>query len=143
MHVAGKHIVIPVESQIIKATHLLTSPGLFIFLVAAYIIAFAFLTRTHFVTREGAYIDCLYTYWLANDQCGLNGQNCPFDSPTFEFRCPAKCDITKLQNPRTVGNQAATLVPLIVGGGDPNKTYRGDSFVCSAAIQAYALPSRV
>jgi hypothetical protein len=28
------------------------------------------------------------------------------------------------------------FVPLIVGGGDTNFTYRGDSFLCAAAIQA-------
>ena len=136
VRVAGKHVVVPIESQIIKTTRLFTSPALFIVLVAAYIIAFAFLTRSQFLTREGAYIDCLYTYWLANNQCGLNGQDCPYDSPTFEFRCPARCDGANLQNPRTVGNQATSFVPLIVGGGDSNQTFRGDSFVCPAAIQA-------
>ena len=29
------------------------------------------------------------------------------------------------------------FVPLIVGGGDTDGTYRGDSFVCAAALQAY------
>jgi hypothetical protein len=138
VQVAGKHVVVPIESLIIKATRPLTSPALFILLAAAYIIAFAFFSRSNsFLTPEDAYIGCLSTYWLANDQCGLNGQDCgPFDNSTFEFRCPAQCDTAILQNPRTVGNQQTAFVPLIVGGGDSNQTYRGDSFICPAAIQA-------
>jgi hypothetical protein len=30
-------------------------------------------------------------------------------------------------------------VPLIVGGGDNNRTYRGDSFICAAAIQSLVI----
>lgn len=58
----------------------------------------------------------------------------------MDFRCPAQCLDAILQNPRTVGNIQAVYVPLIVGGGDLNKTYRGDSFICPAAIQAYCFP---
>ena len=28
-------------------------------------------------------------------------------------------------------------VPLVVGGGDEQKTYRSDSFICAAAVHAY------
>jgi len=28
------------------------------------------------------------------------------------------------------------FVPLIVGGGDSQKTYRADSFICASAVQA-------
>ncbi|KAG6818053.1 hypothetical protein H0H87_009208 [Tephrocybe sp. NHM501043] len=38
-------------------------------------------------------------------------------------------------NPRTVGGDQVAFVPLIVGGGDEQHTYRGDSFVCAAANQ--------
>lgn len=105
-------------------------------------IAFGFFSRSQsFLTPEDAYIGCVSTFWLANNQCGLDGQECgPYDNSTFEFRCPAKCDTSILQNPRTVGNQQTAFVPLIVGGGDSNKTYRGDTFICPAAIQAYFLP---
>jgi hypothetical protein len=138
IHVAGKHLLFPIESLIIKATRPLTSPALFVVLAVAYIVALAFLSRSNsFLTPEDSYIGCLSTYWLANDKCGLNGENCgPFDNFTFEFRCPAHCDTSILQNPRTIGNQQTALVPLIVGGGDLDQTYRGDSFICPAAIQA-------
>ncbi|KAI0321382.1 hypothetical protein OF83DRAFT_1198957, partial [Amylostereum chailletii] len=77
------------------------------------------------------------TYWLANNQCGLNGDQCgPFENVTFDFRCPAQCSNTVLSNPRTVGNEDIAFQPLIVGGGDENSTYRGDSFICAAAVQA-------
>ena len=61
----------------------------------------------------------------------------PFSNATFDFRCPAQCASVVLQNPRTVGVEQVDFVPLIVGGGDSDGTYRGDSFVCAAALQAY------
>ncbi|KAG6841943.1 hypothetical protein C0991_005123 [Blastosporella zonata] len=39
------------------------------------------------------------------------------------------------KNPRTVGDEQAAFVPLIVGGGDEHNTYRGDTFICAAANQ--------
>lgn len=64
----------------------------------------------------------------------------PFNTDAFDFRCPAQCDNVILQNPRTVGDEQIAFKPLIVGGGDSNGTYRGDSFICAAAIQAYVGP---
>ena len=43
---------------------------------------------------------------------------------------------TTLQNIRTVGDIEVEYVPLVVGGGDSNQTYRGDSFICAAGIHA-------
>ncbi|KAF7436684.1 hypothetical protein PC9H_003517 [Pleurotus ostreatus] len=137
--VKGHHIKLPIESSWTRITRPLRNPWLFALLVAAYIIGFALLTRQQwFLTPASSFIGCTATYWTANDGCGLNGDLCgPFDDgSTFDFRCPAQCADVILQNPRTIGNQQMTLVPLIVGGGDDNGTYRGDSFICSAATQA-------
>jgi hypothetical protein len=138
IHIAGKHIIAPIESNVIKATRPLTSPWLFAVLVAAYIIGFAFFSRAQsFLTPAESSISCTSTYWLANNNCGQDGQACgPFDDTSFDFRCPAQCENVILQNARTVGNQQLAFEPLLVGGGDDNRTYRGDSFICSAAIQA-------
>lgn len=93
-----------------------------------------------FLTPPESYVGCTSTYWLANNQCGLNGEACgPFNDTAFEFRCPAQCSNVILQNPRTVGDEQIAFIPLIVGGGDENRTYRGDSFICAAAVQAYVL----
>jgi hypothetical protein len=115
-----------------------TSPWLLLLLGAAYIISFAFLSRAQsFLTPASSWVDCTSVYWSPNNGCGLDGQACaPFENSTFDFRCPAQCNSVVLQNPRTVGNEQVDFVPLIVGGGDGNKTYRGDSFVCAAATQA-------
>ena len=138
IHLAGKHIIASVESNIIKATRPLKSPWLFVVLVAAYIISFAFFSRAQsFITPAQSFIGCTSTYWLANNGCGQDGQACgPFDSSSFDFRCPAQCENVILQNPRTVGNEQIAFKPLLVGGGDGNGTYRGDTFICAAAIQA-------
>ncbi|KAF8203711.1 hypothetical protein BJ912DRAFT_870968 [Pholiota molesta] len=138
MTIAGRHIVIPIESIVIKTTKSLTSPWLFVFFAAAYIIGFAFFARAQsFLTPEDSFIGCTSTYWLANNGCGQDGSTCaPFDNSTFDFRCPAQCNNVILQNPRTVGDEQIAFKPLIVGGGDSNRTYRGDSFICAAAIQA-------
>jgi LCCL domain len=107
-------------------------------LVAAYIISFAFFSRAQsFITPAQSFIGCTSTYWLANNGCGQDGQDCdPFDNSSFDFRCPAQCENVILQNPRTVGNEQIAFKPLLVGGGDDNGTYRGDTFICAAAIQA-------
>lgn len=129
---------LPLEPVAIRATQPFTSPWLLLILGAAYIVAFAFFARAQFfLTPSDSFITCTSTYWEANDGCGLDGQSCtPFDNSTFDFRCPAQCKAVVLANPRTVGNAQVDLVPLIVGGGDANGTYRGDSFVCAAAVHA-------
>ena len=127
------------ETGLLRYTRPFTSKWLLAVLVAAYIIALSFLTRAqYYLIPSDAWIGCTSTYWLANDGCGLDGDSCaPFDNSSLDFRCPAQCTSVVLANPRTIGNISVDNVPLIVGGGDTNKTYRGDSFICSAAVQAY------
>ncbi|KAF8647913.1 hypothetical protein AX16_006445 [Volvariella volvacea WC 439] len=136
--IKGRRIVFPLEANILRLTRPITAPWIFIIVCAAYIIGFAFFARAQaFLTPAESFIGCTSTYWAANDGCGLNGELCtPFDNSSFEFRCPAQCDIVILQNPRTVGHEQVVFQPLIVGGGDANKTYRGDTFICAAALQA-------
>ncbi|PCH33755.1 hypothetical protein WOLCODRAFT_94109 [Wolfiporia cocos MD-104 SS10] len=126
------------EPALIRVTRLFTDARLFVILAAGYIIAFAFFSRAQsFLTPADSFISCTATYWAANNGCGLNGEDCaPFNGSTFDFRCPAQCSGVVLQNPRTVGDQQVEWVPLIVGGGDENRTYRGDTFICAATIQS-------
>ncbi|KAH8102430.1 hypothetical protein BXZ70DRAFT_928537 [Cristinia sonorae] len=133
---SGRRIAL--ESAWIRLTRRFTAPWLFCLLAIGYIIGFAFFSRTQsFLVPAESFIGCTSTYWLANDGCGLDGQACgPFDfNSSFDFRCPAQCKSVILQNPRTVGDEQTAFVPLIVGGGDENRTYRGDTFICAAAIQ--------
>jgi hypothetical protein len=138
-----RRLDLPIEEWLIKATRKLTAPWLIVLLGAAYIIALAFFAREQsFLTPAESFIGCTATYWIANDGCGLDGQLCAsFDDPTFDFRCPAQCSNVILQNPRTIGDEQIAFKPLLVGGGDPNKTYRGDSFICAAAVQACVVNS--
>lgn len=133
-----RRLDLPIEEWLIKATRKLTAPWLIVLLGAAYIIALAFFSREQsFLTPAESFIGCTATYWIANDGCGLDGQICaPFDNSTFDFRCPAQCSNVILQNPRTIGDEQTAFKPLLVGGGDSNRTYRGDSFICAAAVQA-------
>ncbi|KAF2876518.1 hypothetical protein BDV95DRAFT_560958 [Massariosphaeria phaeospora] len=79
---------------------------------------------------------------LDSPSCGLDGRNClPFDDSTFAFSCPADCAGVQLLNPRTVGDEQIVYRPLVVGGApepaeDGHFPYRGDSFICPAAIHA-------
>lgn len=74
--------------------------------------------------------------------CGVDGRNClPFDESSFAFNCPADCAGVEVLNPRAIGNQSIVYRPLVVGGTQDNATddtlvYRGDSFICGAAIHA-------
>ncbi|KAH8120209.1 LCCL domain-containing protein [Phellopilus nigrolimitatus] len=138
-YAGNKHWTLALEPALLRCTpRLFTSKWLLTALAAGYIIALSFLVRTQsFITPSSSWLGCTSTYWLANDGCGLDGQSCePFDSSSLDFRCPAQCTSTVLANPRTIGDIEVDGVPLIVGGGDENKTYRGDSFICSAAVHA-------
>ncbi|CAN9406908.1 unnamed protein product [Alternaria alternata] len=73
------------------------------------------------------------------ESCGPDGRNCfPFSNASFAFNCPAGCSSAQVLNPRAIGPQVINYRSLIVGGapGPENDAlvYRGDSFICSAAI---------
>lgn len=87
-------------------------------------------------------VTCGATYWTSGNSCGLYGSLCrPFDHGSLAFRCPASCSSYKVLNPRAVGTQEIIYQPFVIGGtpsNSPNGTavYRGDSFICQAAIHA-------
>jgi hypothetical protein len=86
-------------------------------------------------------IGCGNTFWVSGNQCGLDGDDCrPFNGSGFAFKCPASCSTYSVLNPRAVGTQEVIYQPLIIGGpngsNDSNAIYRGDSFICGAAIHA-------
>ncbi|CAN9392889.1 unnamed protein product [Alternaria alternata] len=64
----------------------------------------------------------------------------PFSNASFAFNCPAGCSSAQVLNPRAIGPQVINYRSLVVGGapGPENDAlvYRGDSFICSAAIHA-------
>ncbi|KAI0697124.1 hypothetical protein BC835DRAFT_1270809 [Cytidiella melzeri] len=126
------------EPALVRATRHLQSPWFFAVFAAAYIVALAFLAREQaWLTPPEDYIGCTSVWWTQNAGCGLDGVDCtPFANASFSFRCPAQCASVTLHNPRTVGNERVNFVPLLVGGGDPEVTYRGDSFICAAAVQS-------
>ena len=81
----------------------------------------------------------------AGNSCGLNGNRCrPFDNATLAFRCPANCRQTKVLNPHAVGDQEFNYQHFVIGGPTaaeensttPDTVYRGDSFICQAAIHS-------
>ncbi|KDN39566.1 LOW QUALITY PROTEIN: hypothetical protein RSAG8_08722, partial [Rhizoctonia solani AG-8 WAC10335] len=126
------------ESWWLKHSHPFRQRWILILFCAVYIIGLAFISRANsFLTPVESFLDCTSTYWLKDDGCGLNGQSCsPFTGPDFEFRCPGDCLSVTLANPRAVGATELVYTSLVVGGGDGNRTYRGDSWICPAAIQA-------
>ncbi|KAL9093649.1 MAG: hypothetical protein Q9159_000178 [Coniocarpon cinnabarinum] len=86
---------------------------------------------------------CTDSFWDKNNGCGLDGNDCrPFENSTFAFRCQANCLHTQILNPYAIGDQVVAYKPLVIGGpSDPSTSvescvYRGDSFICSAAIHA-------
>ncbi|KAL6302145.1 hypothetical protein BKA93DRAFT_900915 [Sparassis latifolia] len=138
LHTGRRSYSLALEPALIRVTRPFTSPWLFIILTIGYIIAVAFISRAQsFLTPADSFVSCTATYWSANNGCGLDGQDCmPFSNSSFNFRCPAQCSSVVLENPRTVGDVKVDYIPLIVGGGDVNETYRGDTFICAAAIQS-------
>ncbi|KAH7104215.1 hypothetical protein BKA62DRAFT_498436 [Auriculariales sp. MPI-PUGE-AT-0066] len=133
---------IPVESFLRRWTQPLTNPFIVSLFAAGYIIGLAFLTRqSWFLTPADALIGCTATYWPDEGTCGLGGSACmPSSNTPFDFRCAAQCATVILSDARPVGTEEVAFVPFVVGGGDRQEgssgTYRGDSFLCQAAIHA-------
>ena len=74
--------------------------------------------------------------------CGRNGSACrPFHDSPFAFRCPADCRDAKIYSPETIGDMEYNYRSIVVGGtaasdNESSPAYRGDSFICAAAIHA-------
>lgn len=84
-------------------------------------------------------IGCGTTYWGSDNACGIDGNDCrPFNGSGFPFRCSGNCESYHILNPRAVGDQEVNYRSLVVGGPseDEEAVYRGDSFICAAAIHA-------
>ncbi|KAI9892435.1 MAG: hypothetical protein M1814_001392 [Vezdaea aestivalis] len=91
---------------------------------------------------EPTHVSCLASYWARGNQCGVDGNECrPFNNSVFAFRCPANCIKTHVNNPRAVGRNEVIYAPFVIGGPQDqtnvsSSIYRGDSFLCGAAIHA-------
>ncbi|KAF2133920.1 hypothetical protein P153DRAFT_281094 [Dothidotthia symphoricarpi CBS 119687] len=85
-------------------------------------------------------LSCVAQLWPNPQSCGLDGRNClPFDDSAFPFNCPAGCTSAQVLNPRAIGDKVINYRSLVVGGasdvsGNDALIYRGDSFICAAAI---------
>ncbi|CAK7226177.1 hypothetical protein SCUCBS95973_006111 [Sporothrix curviconia] len=117
-------------------------------LLGLWLLTFSLVMRSGIIAGEMADwgipgdIGCGNTYWVPGNMCGLDGSACrPFNGSGFAFRCPATCGGYQVLNPRAVGDKEIIYSTLVVGGpgsglhGDKH-IYRGDSFICSAAIHA-------
>ncbi|KHE84637.1 hypothetical protein GE21DRAFT_10135 [Neurospora crassa] len=106
------------------------------------------------------HLDCVSTFWGPGNECGVDGERCkPFGNVSFAFRCPADCRQVQVLNPRWVGGQEVVYKPWVIGGGDygdgsaaggltaastetetetgtETRVYRGNSFICQAAMHA-------
>ncbi|KAF2263629.1 hypothetical protein CC78DRAFT_568943 [Lojkania enalia] len=90
-------------------------------------------------------LSCIARLWPDSQSCGIDGRNClPFDDASFAFSCPADCSRAHVLNPRTIGDEQIIYRSLVVGGTPDasegsQDVYRGDSFICGAAIHAGVL----
>lgn len=119
----------------------------------AWVVAFGLLLSLHRLPSDidghgpPVRLSCVDSLWPSEEYCGLDGRNCqPFANTSFPFHCPANCASAQVLNPRTVGNESYNYRPLVIGGpaslglddlGTSISTswaYRGDSFICGAAI---------
>ncbi|OCK79241.1 hypothetical protein K432DRAFT_330535 [Lepidopterella palustris CBS 459.81] len=93
-------------------------------------------------------LSCISRLWPSSGDCGLNGDECrPFENQSFDFRCPAYCRDVKVLNAYAIGAEEINYRSLVIGGptepGDKfMNIYRGDSFICGAAIHAGIIDDR-
>lgn len=120
---------------------------LVLFYLSIWIVTFALVKRRDTIASEiegwgtPQTIGCGVTYFGAGNVCGLDGSECrPFNGSGFPFRCRANCESYHVLNPRAVGDKEVIYSPMVIGGpgtnGSDEPVYRGDSFVCAAAIHA-------
>ncbi|EJT77576.1 LCCL domain-containing protein [Gaeumannomyces tritici R3-111a-1] len=86
-----------------------------------------------------ATIGCGTSWWPSDGSCGIDGVYCrPFNNTGFAFRCPANCASYRVLNPRAVGDQEVIYQSMVIGGprDDGQVLYRGDSYICGAALHA-------
>lgn len=125
---------------------------LFIFYLGLWFMTFTLMFRkSQFATEIEHWgvpvnLGCGDAYWVRNNKCGLDGNLCrPFNGSGLAFRCPASCDTFEVKNPRAVGDQEIIYAPVVVGGpadgNDTSPVYRGDSFVCVAALHSGLIDS--
>lgn len=82
-------------------------------------------------------LSCADSFWDP-EECGIEGVNCePFSDHHVAFHCPANClrDGAVTGKPHLAGGQEVLNKPLVIGG----PIYRGDSYICPAAIHAGAV----
>lgn len=118
---------------------------LLFFYFSIWIVTFVLVKRKGTIATEIAgwgepqSISCGITYWGSGNSCGIDGSDCrPFNGSGFPFRCSADCESYHVLNPHAVGDQEIVYRSLVIGGGQSNgaPTYRGDSYICAAAIHA-------
>lgn len=103
----------------------------FIFLVRA-----SFFTTEHFSEGTPNWIGATDSWWYEDTGCGVNATGCTTTPGyTYVFRCPSQALNVELLNPYAIGAESILYDPLVVGGFDSEKTYRGDSWICASAIQ--------
>lgn len=117
---------------------------LLFFYFSIWLITFTLVKRQGTIATEiagwGAPVDisCGASYWSSGNDCGLDGNDCrPFNNSGFAFRCRGSCNSYHVLNPHAVGDQEAIYRSIVVGGPTGDETYyRGDSYICGAAIHA-------
>ncbi|KAF2206039.1 LCCL domain-containing protein [Delitschia confertaspora ATCC 74209] len=125
-----------------------------IFMFAVWVTAFVtIISHLNLPKDIGGYgapvrLSCIARFWSDSRSCGLDGQNClPFNDHRLAFSCPSDCGRVKVLNPYTIGAEQIIYQSLVVGG-TPNVSnanemvYRGDSFICAAAIHAGAIDDK-
>ncbi|KAM0435153.1 hypothetical protein ACHAPT_003243 [Fusarium lateritium] len=133
-----------VERFIPKSKH---RAWLVFFYLSIWVVTFVLVKRQDTIASEiegwgtPQTIGCGVTYWGAGNLCGVDGNDCrPFNGSGFPFKCTANCEAYHVLNPRAVGDQEVIYRSMVVGGpstnGSEEAIYRGDSYVCGAAIHA-------
>lgn len=84
------------------------------------------LIRQQYYRSTPPIISCDAPVWddWPPDVCGLNVTECADELVGGTYRCMGGCRDASLGNPRWIGGEEIDGVPLIIGGGDGNHTYR-------------------
>ncbi|KAL7420916.1 hypothetical protein Q5752_004870 [Cryptotrichosporon argae] len=129
----------PVNPRVLNISRKLRLHYALVPFLALWATGFVLLVREqYYLSSSPTLIDCDAALWddWPPDTCGVNGTGCVSELEAGRYRCPGGCDAVDLGNPRWIGDESVNGVPLVIGGGDADHTYRADSWVCAAGVHA-------
>lgn len=120
-----KRMSAPLDAVVVRASRRAKLRHFYLLYLALWGAGFVLLIRAaYYLPDSPPAVSCTASMWddWPPDNCGLDMTECAAMLEEGTYRCPGGCQLVKLGNPRWVGAEKVSKVPLVIGGG--NGVYR-------------------